>query len=131
MSAELAIAGVAWLVLAFGHTAIGVRWVLPSLTEENLPATPFGGPSMTRSMLWFTWHIVGLLLLGFGVLFLLLALAPDADVETLLLRWVAAVLLAATALALWQVRRNLRGALRLPVPFVFVVIATLCLAAST
>jgi hypothetical protein len=86
---------------------------------------------MTRNMLSFTWHVVSLLLAGFGILFATLAWAPDANPTTLLLRWVAAILLCATALACWQTRRRPQSLLRLPVPLVFIVIAAMCLAAST
>ncbi len=130
MTAELAIAGVGWFVLAAGHTLIGVRWVLPRLWDVDLPSTPFGGPSLTLNMLRFTWHIVTLNLLAFGVLFIMLALAPGADLKTLVLRWAAALMLVATALAAWQVRRRPSSLLRLPVPLVFVLIAVLCLVAS-
>jgi hypothetical protein len=131
MNVELAIAALGWFVLPFGHTTIGLRWVLPNLTKESLPGTPFGPPSMTLGMVRFTWHVVSILLVGFGILFLALAWAPDADPKTLLLRWVVAFLLAATALACWQARRRPRSLLRLPVPLVFVVIAVLCWTAST
>lgn len=131
MNVELAIAGLGWFLLAFGHATIGLRWVLPSLREARLPRTPFGPASMTLGMLRFTWHIVSVLLLGFGILFMALAWAPDADPKTLLLRWLAALLLVATALAFWQVRRRPRSVLRLPVPLVFVVIAVLSWTAST
>jgi 4-amino-4-deoxy-L-arabinose transferase-like glycosyltransferase len=60
-----------------------------------------------------------------------LAWAPDADPKTLLLRWFAALWLAATALAGWNARRRPRSLLRSPVPLVFVVIAALCWTAST
>jgi hypothetical protein len=131
MNVELAIAALGWFVLAFGHTTIGLRWVLPNLTKERLPSTPFGPPSMTLSMLRFTWHIVSVLLVGFGILLMALAWAPGADPKTLVLRWFVAFLLAATALACWQARRRPRSLLRLPVPMVFVVIAVMCWAAST
>jgi hypothetical protein len=131
MNVELAIAALGWFVLAFGHTTIGLRWVLPNLTKGSLPGTPVGPPSMTLGMVRFTWHVVSILLVGFGILFLALAWAPDADPKTLLLRWVVAFLLAATALACWQARRRPRSLLRLPVPLVFVVIAVLCWTAST
>lgn len=57
---------------------------------------------MTLSMVHFTWHIVGVLLAAFGILLMALAWAPDADPRTLLLRWFAALSLAATAQACWQ-----------------------------
>ena len=130
MNVALAIA-VLWFVLAFGHTTIGRRWVLPNLTKERLPSTPFGPPSMTLGMVRFTWNVVSLLLVGFGILFVALAWAPDADPKTLLLRWIAAFSLAATALACWPARRRPSSLLRLPVPLVLVVIAVMCWTAST
>ena len=131
MDVALAIAGLGWFVLAFGHTTVGLRWVLPNLTRGSLPSTPFGPPSMTLGMVRFTWHIVSVLLVAFGALLMTLAWAPDADAKTLLLRWFVALLLAATALACWEARRRPRSLLRLPVPLVFVVIAVLCWTAST
>jgi hypothetical protein len=125
MNLELATAALGWFVLAFAHTALGLRWVLPSLTKEGLPSTPVGSRSMTLGMLRFTWNIASVLLLGFGILFITLALAPDADPKTLLLRWFAAIALAAAALACWNARRRPRSLLRLPVPLVLVVIAAL------
>lgn len=131
MDVALAIAGLGWFVLAFGHTAIGLRRVLPNLTQDRLPSTPFAPPSMTLSMVRFTWHIVSVLLVAFGILLMALALAPGADPRTLLLRWCAALWLAATALACWNARRRPSSLLRLPVAPVFVVIAALCWTAST
>src|SRR5262245_52982010 len=86
MNVELAIAGMGWFVLALGHTLIGRRWVVPNLTEDQLPGTPFGPPSMTLGMVRFTWHIVSVVLVAFGILSMTLAWAPDADPRTLLLR---------------------------------------------
>jgi hypothetical protein len=131
MNVELAIAGLGCFVLAFGHTTIGLRWILPNLWKGHLPSTPFGPPSMTLGMVRFTWHVVSVMLTAFGILFMALAGAPGADPKTLLLRWFAAFWLAATALACWNARRRLRSLLRLPVPLVFMVIAVMCLTAST
>jgi hypothetical protein len=131
MNLELAIAGLSCFVLAFGHATLGLRWILPNLTKERLPSTPVGPPSMTLGMVRFTWYVVSVLLVGFGILLMTLAWAPGADPKTLLLRWVAAVWLAATALACWNARRRPSSLLRFPVPLVFVVIAVLCWTAST
>jgi len=130
MSVELVIAGLCSFVLAFGHTAIGLRWVLPNLTERGLPGTPFGSPRLTLGMVRYTWHVVSILLLGFGVLLMTLAWASDADPRTLVLRWLAALWLGATALAVWSVRRRPRTILRFPVPLVMFVIAVMSGAAS-
>ena len=131
MNLALAIAGLGCFLLAFGHTTIGLRWVLPNLTTGSLPNTPLGPPAMTLAMVRFTWQLVSIVLVGFGILFTALALAPDADPKTLLLRWFAALWLAVTALACWPARRSPRSLLRFPVPVVFVVIAAMCWTAST
>lgn len=131
MNVELAIAGLGCFVLAFGHMTVGLRWVLPNLTKERLPSTPVGSPSMTLGMVRFTWQVVSVLLVAFGILLMALALAPDADPRTLLLRWFAALSLAATAQACWQARRRPSRLLRRPVPWVLVVIAVMCWTAST
>ena len=131
MKVELAIAGLGCLVLAFGHITIGLRWVLPSLAEGSLPSTPFGSPSMTLGMVRFTWRIVSVLQVAFGILFMTLAWAPDIDPMTLLLRWCAVFWLAATAMACWQARRRPRSLLRFPVPLITLLIAVMCWIAST
>jgi hypothetical protein len=134
MNVALAIAGLISVGLALGHASIGLVWVLPSLTEERLPSTPFGSPSMTVSMVRVTWHIVTVFALAFGALLITLAWDGAADPKTLLLRWFAAMWLAATAMAVWVTRRklrNLRSLLRLPVPLLWVVVAVLCWLEST
>ncbi len=131
MTVELAIAGLGCFLLAFGHTTIGARWVLPNLTKEALPSTPFGPRSMTLSMLRFSWHVVSVVLVAFGILFMALAFAPHANPKILLLRWLAAFWLAATVPALWEARRHPSSLLRFPVPLLFVVIAAMCWTAST
>ena len=131
MSVELTLVGAGCFALALGHTTIGLRWVLPDLTNTPLRATPFGPPSLTLSMLRFTWNVVSLMLVAFGVLFLVLAADQDADPKTLLLRWFAALWLVATALACWDVRHRPRSLLRFPVPLLFLLVAMLSWIAST
>jgi len=48
-----------------------------------------------------------------------------------LLRWLAAMWLVATAMAVWVSRRTVRHFWRLPVPLLWVVVAALCWMAST
>lgn len=131
MNVELEIAGLGCLALALGHATIGLRWVLPSLTRERLPSTPVGPPSMTVGMLRFTWHIVTVVLVAFTGLLVSLAWVASANPRTLLLRWLAAFWLAATAMAFWNARRRLSNLLRLPVPVLFILIAVMCWKAST
>jgi hypothetical protein len=131
MKVELEIAALSCLALALGHATVGLRWVLPNLTKEGLPSTPFGPPSMTVGMFRFTWHIVTFVLLAFTGLLMSLAWAAHASPMTLLLRWLAAFWLGATAIAFWNARRRPSNLLRLPVPLLFVVIAVMCWMAST
>ena len=134
MDVGLGIAGLISVALALGHHTLGVVWVLPSLTKERLPGTPFGSPSMTESMIRVTWYIVTVFALASGSLLMTLAWAEDADPKMVLLRWFAVMWLAATAMALWVSARRVRkvrSLLRLPVPLLWVVIAVLCWNAST
>jgi hypothetical protein len=131
MKVELTIAGMCFLLLALGHAAIGFRWVIPHLTARSLPATPFGSSRLTLAMLVFTWNVVTVMLVGFAVLSLTLAFAPGADARTLLLRWLAALWLAATALAVWSARRRPTTIVRFPVPLIMFLIALMSWTAST
>ena len=128
MNVELGIAGIISIALALGHESLGFRWVLPGLTEEHLPKTPFGPKSMTVSMIRVSWHIVGIFAFSTGGLLLTLALIEAANPKTVLLRWFAGMWVAATGMAFWIARpnpRNLRHLLRLPVPLLWLVIAVL------
>jgi hypothetical protein len=134
MDVALAIAGLICVALALGHATLGLVWVLPSLAAQRLPGTPFGSPSTTEAMLRVTWHIVTVFAVSLGTLLMVLAWAPSADPKTLVLRWFAAMWLAASAMAFWVAGRRMRSPrrfLRLPVPLLWVVVAVLCWAAST
>lgn len=131
MDIGLGIAGLSSVLLAVGHEAVGLAAVLPTLTEQRLPGTMFGPPSMTVAVVRVTWHLVTVFVLAVGAVLITLAFADDADPRTVVLRWLAAMWLAATAVALWGVRQRPRNILRLPVPFVWPVLAVLCWTAST
>ena len=134
MDVELAVAGLISVALALGHTTVGVVWVLPHLTEERLPSTPFGSSSMTLAMVRVTWFIVTIFALASGGLLITLAWDAAADPKMLTLRWFAAMWLVATVMALsiaWRGVRSIRNILRLPVPLLWVVVAVLCWRAST
>jgi len=131
MKVELVIAGLSCFVLALGHTGIGLRWILPRLSPRSLPATPFGSSRLTLGMLVFTWNVVTVMLVGFGVLAMTLAFAPGADTKTLLLRWLAALWLTATALAVWTTRRRPSSIVRFPVPLIMFLISVMSWTAST
>ena len=135
MDVGLLVAGLICVAMAFGHQSIGVIWVLPSLTEERVPRTPFGPAGMTVGMLRVTWYIVTLFVLALGGLFITLAWDATIDPRALLLRWFSVTWFAATAMALWIVRagllRNPTHFFRLPVPLLWVVVGVLCWTAAT
>jgi hypothetical protein len=130
MNVELGIAGLISVALGLGHETLGLVWVLPGLTEERVPGTRFGPPSMTVSMVRVTWHIVTIFAMAAGGLLMTLAWSEAADPRTLLLRWFAAMWIVAAAMAFWVARVRVRNLLRLPVPLLWVVIAVLLWKAS-
>ena len=131
MDIGLGVAGFICLAMAFGHTMIGIRWILPGITEENVPKTPFGPHSMSVAMVRVTWFIVTIFVLGIAGLLLSLAWDAPVDPKPLMLRWLAATWLAAAGMALWNARRSLRHLWRLPVPLLWVVVGVICWVAST
>lgn len=129
MNVELTIAGVLCSVLALGHGLVG-RWVLPKLMREAMPATPLGPRAATLGMLRFTWHAVTIVLIGFAVLLMIFAGAVEADPQTVVLRWLAALFLATTLTAFGVVRFQPRALLRPPIALVFPLVAAMCWIAS-
>lgn len=137
MDVALGVAGVLCLLMALGHTVIGVVWVLPGLARDRLPTTPFGSRALTESMIRVTWYIVTIFVTTVGAI--LVAIAWDVtDLVTFVLRSLAIMWLAATAMAAWVAGRRfgspralVRGLVRLPVPLIWVVVAAICWRAST
>ena len=85
---------------------------------------------MTVAVVRVTWHLVTVFVLAVGGVLITLAIAEDVNPTTVVLRWIAGMWLAATAVALWGVRRRPRNILRLPVPLVWPLLALLCWSAS-
>ena len=134
MDAGLGAAGLICVAMGIAHETIGVVWVLPHVSKDHLPRTPFGPPSMSEAMVRVTWHVVTVFVLAAGGILTTLAVFEDADPRTVLLRWLAVMWLAATAMAgcVSPLRgRNLRRAMRLPVPVLWVIVSALCWFAST
>lgn len=129
MDVTLAAAGLFCILLAAGHTTVGVVWVLPGLDRDDLPQTPFGPRSLTMAMVRVTWFVVTLFVAGLGGLLLTLAWS-DGDPKTLLLRWFAATWVAATLMSLRFAGGRGRQVWRFPVPLVWLVVAGLLWAAS-
>ncbi len=130
MDRALGTAGLLSVALACGHEAVGFLAVLPMMTEDRLDGTRLGPASLTVAMVRVTWHLVGLFVLTAGGVLITLAVADDADARIVVLRWTAAMWVAATALALGSVRRRPGNIVRLPVPLIWPVIAWLCWRAS-
>jgi hypothetical protein len=133
MTTELAIAGWICVGMSVGHTAIGVRWVLPSIDAQQLKTTPFGGRNFSLTMIRVTWYVVTIFVLGMGGLLLTLAWT-DVDARTAFLRWLAGMWLAATVMVPFVTAGGpgtKRYNLRLPVPLFWVAVAVLCWVAST
>lgn len=130
MNLAAGVAGLICVGLACGHMTVGVVWLLPGLTEERLPSTPFGPPALSVGMVRVTWHIVTIFCLALGGLLLSLAWDAHADAKTLLLRWFAAMFLAATAMVFGVARGGLRSMLRFPVWSLWVAVAVLYWRAS-
>lgn len=131
MDVGLAVAGFLCLALAAGHTTLGVVWVLPGLDEERLPKTPFGPRSLTLAMVRVTWFVVTVFVVALAGLLLSLAWEPGADPRTLLLRWFAAMWVAATVVAFAGSGGRARRVWRFPVPLLWLVVAALCWTASS
>lgn len=121
-----AVAGALCLAMALGHEVIGLRYVLPHLTEKSVPATPFGPPDLTVGMLRVTWHIVGLLVTALGVGLLVVAADPATSAPDVVVRGVGTTFAAAAVMAYAVAPHPLRNLRRLPVPVVWLVVAVLC-----
>lgn len=130
MNVALSIAALASLLLALGHATAG-RPILPTFAERSLPQTVFGPPSLTLSMLRFTWHGITVLLVATSILLAVLAATSDIDPKTMTLRWLAGLWLASTLLSLWESRQTPSNLLRFPVPAIFLAVSLLCWTAST
>lgn len=129
MDVTLGIAGLLCLLLGVGHASTGLLWVLPRLSVERLPTTPFGPPQTTLGVLRVTWHIVTVFVLALGAV--LLALAWDvSDARTIVLRGFAGMWLVAFLMALWVARRSPRQFLRRPIPLLWLLLAVLLWDAS-
>ena len=134
----MGIAGVLCIGMAIGHSVVGLLWVLPHVTREQFPNTPFGPSSMSVSMIYVMWFIVTIFAGAVGGILVTLAWAPDADPRIVVLRWIAGLWAAAAAMAavvvvrrMTAVRNVLRSTARLPVPVLWVVVAVICWLAST
>ena len=129
MNVALGVAGIVCIAMSFGHTAIGVKWVLPAIGDAKFPASPFGGSSMSATMIRVTWFVVTIFAAGVGITLILLAWAPELGARAIFLRatgimWSSATVMACTVA--FRRTRSLRTMFRLPVPFLWLGVAIIC-----
>jgi hypothetical protein len=122
----LLVAGIVCLLMAAGHTTIGLRWVLPRLPEASLPHSPFGGGDMTAAFLTVSWHVVGITLLTFAVILSVLAHGVLGDAGTVSVRGIGLIFATTALMVLWLARRRPADLLRAPMWVLFVAVAGLC-----
>jgi hypothetical protein len=79
MNAQLIVAGSLGVLGAAVHGIGGEVLVVRRLSPEVLPASPFGGPRMTRAMIHVTWHLTTIAFLTVGVALLLSGSVLDGD----------------------------------------------------
>ena len=126
MNALLVVAGATAIVMAAGHTTIGLRWVLPRLADDSLPDSPFGDGAMTSAFITVTWHAVGIMLLSFGIILTLLARSSLGADGAVAVRGLGSGFAALTLLVLWLARRRPHSLVRAPMWLLFVATAALC-----
>jgi hypothetical protein len=79
----LLVAAILCLVLAFGHSYLGERYILIRLFRRTDLPHLFGSDVFTKRTLRFAWHITSVAWLGFGALLLAQA-SGDSSPRTLL-----------------------------------------------
>ena len=79
MNAPLIIAGSLAILGAALHGAGGEVLVVRKLSPGALPASPFGGPRMTKAMIHVSWHLTTVAFLTVGVALLLSGSVLDGD----------------------------------------------------
>lgn len=90
------------LILAIGvaHSYLGEKYILIRLfRRDNLPRL-FGDDRFTKRTLRWTWHVTSLAWWGLGAVVVAVASAPEAQVESLVLRSISIVFAAHTLVAL-------------------------------
>jgi hypothetical protein len=68
VNAALLAAGALLLVAAAVHGLGGELLVVRRLSSRAMPSSPFGGPSMTKTMIGVTWHLTTIAFVELGTL---------------------------------------------------------------
>lgn len=127
MNLSLIVAGSLALIGAAIHGGVGEVLVVRKLSPELLPATRFGGPRMTRTMIHAAWHMTTIAFVTVGVALLLsgTVLHGGAAHGISLVAAGATTGFAAVALGLGGATQSWRSLLRHPAPAVLTATALL------
>ena len=128
MNVPLIVAGSLAILGAAIHGGAGEALVVRKLSPELLPATPFGGPRMTKAMIHVTWHLTTVAFLSAGSALLLSGTVLGGDAAQGISLVAAATCTGFAALALGLgigYMRSPRTLLRHPAPVLLTVTAAL------
>ena len=127
MEILLFLAGLLALLAAGVHGIGGQVLVLRKLFQGALPSTWFGGPAMTKSMVYVTWHITtfAFFAAGVGMVVSAAALEGDAADAVAISSAVAFTGFAAIATGLGAAKHPPRAMLQHPGPIVLAATAAL------
>jgi hypothetical protein len=127
MNVPLIVAGVLAILGAAVHGVGGEVLVVRKLSPGMLPATRFGGPRMTRTMIHASWHMTTIAFLTVGCALLVSGSVLHGDTARGigLVGAGASSGFAALALGLGVATQSPRGLLRHPAPVVLTATAAL------
>ena len=127
MNIALIVAGSLAILGATLHGAGGEMLVVRKLSPQMLPASPFGGPRMTKTMIQASWHMTTIAFLTVGVALLLSGSVLDGDAAKAVSVVAAAATtgFAALALGLGSATQSPRVLLRHPGPILLTTTAAL------
>jgi hypothetical protein len=127
MNVPLIVAGTLAILGAAIHGVGGEVLVVRKLSPARLPATRFGGPQMTRTMIHATWHMTTIAFLTVGSALLLAGTVLEGDMASgiSVLAAAAATGFAALALGLGAGKQPLRSIFRHPGPAALTATAAL------
>jgi hypothetical protein len=127
MNVPLIVAGSLAILAAGIHGVAGELLVVRKLSPAMLPASRFGGPGTTKTMIHVTWHMTTIAFLTVGAALLVSGTVLDGDTARgiSLVAAGASTGFAALTLGLGGYTRSPRAAFRHPAPVVLTATAAL------